>query len=132
MGRFTEEELARMAPGRSPEELASLDMTDGEFEKHGAELRAAHAETRHELDMLKTQGVHEINNLRFEPEVIEHAKLVQARHRDAGYKFDDIVEGIIAPAREEFLAKFGTRPPAARHRIGLNEAAFNKLLGEVQ
>ena len=55
-----------------------------------------------------------------------------ASDQDARYKFDDIVEGIIAPAREEFLAKFGTRPPAARHRIGLNEAAFNKLLGEVK
>ena len=132
MGRFTEAALALMAPGRSPEELATLDMDDGEFAKRGAELRADHAATTHALAMVKAEMIHEIDNLRFDPDVIEHAKKIQAQNPGARYKLDDVIEGIVAPAREALVAKFATpRPPAAPHRVGLNEAAFKRLLGDM-
>ncbi|MEE9250170.1 MAG: hypothetical protein V3U93_03470 [Alphaproteobacteria bacterium] len=130
MGKFTDEELSRMAGGRSPEELAYLNMDDGEFERHGAELRAAHAQGVHELEMLKAAGLHEVNNLRFDPAVIEYANHIRASSpRGDKPGLDDIVEGIVAPYREKYLASFDTEAPAAVHKIGLNESAFLKLLG---
>lgn len=118
-----------MAPGRSPTELAYLDMDDGEFAKRGAVLRAADAETTHALEMLKAEMVHDINSLRFDPDVIEHAKKIQAQNPGARYKLDDLIEGIVAPARDAVVASFTTTPPVTVHRIGLNEAAFKRLLG---
>ena len=129
-GLYTEWELAHGKDGHSPDELRYLDMTDGEFERHGAELRAAHAQTTHELEMLKAEGLHEINNLRFAEEIIAQAKLIQSQNSEAHYKFPDIIEGIVAPHREAYLASFESKAPVAKHRIGINEAAFNTLLGE--
>lgn len=112
MGRFTEEQLARMAPGRSPEQLAILDMDPAEFERYGAKLYAERAEGAHALAMLKAEMIHEIDNLRFDPDVIEHAKAIQASNPGPQYRLDDIIEGIVAPAREALVAKWDTpRPP---------------------
>lgn len=124
MGRFTPEELARAAPGRSPEELVNYNMTDGEWAKKGAEIQAAHAEAQHNLEMAKAAGVSEIDTLRFAPEIVELAKLNLGTQ-----KLDDAIESIVAPVRAEFLASFDTKAPVAKHRVGLNEKAFNALIG---
>ena len=130
MGRFTPEELSRMAPGRSPEQLANLDMEDGEWERKGAELKAAHAQTSHELDMLQAEGLHEVNNLRFDPDVLALADHMRAQQPLAEKQgLDEIIEGIVAPWREKYLASFDTPAPVTVHKIGLNESAFLKLLG---
>ena len=130
MGRFTPEELDRMAPGHSPQELADLDMDDGEWARKGAELYAAHAQTTHELEMAKAEGLHEVNNLRFDPTVIALANhiRVESPHPDKP-GLDDIIEGIVAPYREQYLASFETKPPVTPHKVGLNEEAFHKLVG---
>ena len=130
MGRFTKEELDLMAPGHSPEELADLDMDDGEWARKGAELRAAHAQSSHELEMLKANGLHEVNNLRFDESVIalaNHIRIESPRGDKPG--LDDIIEGIVAPYREKYLASFETGAPVAKHRAGVNEEAFNRLIG---
>ena len=130
MGRFTPEQLSRMAPGHSPQELADLDMDDGEWQRKGAELHAAHAQSSHELEMLKANGVHEINNLRFDESVIALANHIRvAAPHDDKPGLDDIIENIVAPYRDQYLASFESQAPVTRHRVGLNEAAFNKLLG---
>ena len=124
MGRFTPEELDRMAPGRSPEELADLDMTDGDWARKMAESEAARVQAAHNLETAKAAGVHELNTLRFDPDVIAYAKNIQGERN-----LDDVIEGIVAPHREAYLASFDTKAPVAKHRPGVNELAFNRLLG---
>lgn len=130
MGRFTPEELARKAPGRSPQELADLDMTDGEWERKGAEIKAAHAQSVHDLEMAKAAGLHEVNNLRFAPEVVALANYTRGEQLpDDKQGLDEIIEDIIEPYRVEYLASFDAPTPVTIHKIGLNESAFLKLLG---
>jgi len=63
MGKFTDEQLASMAPGRSPSELANLNLTDGEWERKGTELHATHAESTHQLAMIKAEGLNALNTV---------------------------------------------------------------------
>ena len=129
MGRFTDEELARMAPGRSPQELADLNMTDGEWERHGAELRAALAQSTHELEMAKQAGLHEINSLRNDYEIRSGARKLHNQN-PSGPSVDAIIELQILPIREKYLAQFDSTAPAAAKKVGANEEAFNRLIGE--
>ncbi len=115
-----------------------VDCSDGAWATYLAEGRdqltraeAAHAETTHQLDMSKAAGLHEVNNLRFDPAVIALANhiRIESPHPDKP-GLDDIIEGIVAPYREEYLAGFDDTPaPVTTHRVGRNESAFLKLLG---
>lgn len=128
MGKFTPEELARMAPGRSPEELANLDMDDGEWERKGAELRAAHAQTTHEIEMIKAEGLHALNSVRFDPDLLEQARALHNAN-PAGPSVDELIEIHVVPIRERYLAEFDSPAPRAPRRVGEHLAAFNKLIG---
>lgn len=129
MGRFTEEELARAAPGRSPEELADYNMTDGEWERKGAELKAAHAQNVHELEMLKAAGLNAINSTQYDPEVLAGARVIHNQN-PAGPSVAELIERQVIPIREKYLAQFDSDAPAAPKKVGANEMAFNKLIGE--
>ena len=129
MGRFTDEQLARMAPGRSPQELADLDMEAGDWERKGAELLAAHAESTHRLAMAKAEGLNAINSVQFDPEILEGAR-VQHNRDPSGPSVDDIIERVIIPIREKYLAQFDSPAPVSQSRVGEHEAKFNKLTGE--
>ena len=129
MGKFTPEELARMAPGRSPAELTALDMEDGAWERHGAELLAAHSETAHKLDMVKSEGLHDIDSIRYDPDVLADARRLHNQD-PAGPSVHAIIERGVIPIREVYLARFESQTPVtAPHKAGPNEMAFNKLVG---
>ena len=129
MGKFTEEQLARMAPGLSPKELADLNLEDGEWERKGAELRAAHAQTAHELEMVKAEGLNAINSVQYDSEVAAEARVIH-NQSPSGPSVSAIIERVIIPIREKFLATFETQTPVtAPHKAGPNEKAFNKLVG---
>lgn len=129
MGKFTEEQLARMAPGLSPKELADLNLEDGEWERKGAELRAAHAQTAHELEMVKAEGLNAINSVQYDSEVAAEARVIH-NQSPSGPSVSAIIERVIIPIREKFLATFETQTPVtAPHKAGPNEMAFNKLVG---
>ena len=107
-----------------------LDMTDGEFERRGAELRAAHAQTKHELEMAKAEGLNAINTIRYDNEILAAARDIH-KQDPAGPSVDAIIERVVIPIREAYLARFESNTaPVHEHRAGPNEEAFNKLLGE--
>lgn len=118
----------RMAPGRSPEELAALDMDDGEWERKGAALFAAQAERDHQVEMEKAAGLHDINSIRYDPEIRADARRLH-NQTPSGPSPEAIIERAIIPIREAYLAKFETKAPAAPRKVGANEEAFNRLIG---
>lgn len=129
MGRFTPEELARMAPGRSPDQLARMDMDPAEFERTGAKLYAAHAETTHRLDMLKAAGLNELAQVRHDPEVLAAARVLH-NAAPAGPSVDALIEAVVIPIREKFVEEnfSETTTPSAPHKAGANEQAFDRLM----
>lgn len=130
MGRYTDEQLSRMV-GYSPEELATMNMSDAEFERKGAALLAAHAETRHQLDMEKVAGLAAINSTQYDPEVLAGARRIHNQN-PAGPTVAEIIELQVIPIREKYLEQFNSEAPApaAPTKAGANEMAFNKLIGE--
>jgi len=129
MGKFTDEQLASMAPGRSPSELANLNLTDGAWERRGAELLAAHAKTTHEIEMARSEGLHAINSVQYDSEVAAEARVIH-NQEPSGPSVSAIIERVIIPIREKYLARFNTAAPVtAPHKAGPNEMAFNKLTG---
>ena len=129
MGRFTPVELARMAPGRSPEELARMDMDPAEFERMGAKLHAAHAETTHKLDMQKVAGLYGLAQIKHDPEVLAAARVLH-NQAPAGPSVDDLIEAVVIPIREKYVESFsGTTTPSAPHKAGANEQAFDRIMG---
>ena len=127
MGRFTDEQLVRMAPGRSPEELAMLNLTDGEFERQYAEARESLAQSTHELEVIRNEGLHSLNSVRFDTDIRAAAR-VEHNKDPAGPSVDEIIEAVVVPIREAYLASYESKAPVAAPRAGPNELAFNKLV----
>jgi hypothetical protein len=93
--------------------------------------QARQAERVHKLEMLKAEGVHEIDTLRFDPDVIAYAKHIRAGQEE-GVRDDlnDVIESLVKPWRAKFLADFdapSTVEPAAP--VGPHESEFNRILG---
>lgn len=129
MSKFTDAELASMSIGRSPEQLADLNLSDGEWERHGAELRAAHAESTHQLDLLKSAGLHDLAQLRHDPEIVEAARVLH-NQAPSGPSVNDLIEAVVIPIREKYLETFKPNAaPVAARKAGPNLSAFNKLVG---
>ena len=128
MSKFTPEELARMAPGRSPEELADLNLDDGNWERKGAQLLASHAQSSHEIAMVRAEGLNAINSVQFDSEVAAEARAIH-NQAPSGPSVDAIIELVVIPIREAYLARFESQTPVAAHKAGEHEAAFNKLVG---
>jgi hypothetical protein len=112
-----------------------VDTSDGAWNTYLAEGRdqltraeAAQAEVRHELAMAKAAGLAALSTVQFDPEVATAAR--QIHNQDpSGPSSAAIVERVIIPLREAYLARFESKAPVATHRAGPNEEAFNKLLG---
>ena len=122
---------------RNAQGIEIVDTSDAAWALYLTEARvnlvraqAAHAETTHELAMVRANGLHEVNNLRFEPAVValaNHIRVESPHGEKQG--LDAIIEGIVAPYREEYLAGFESPVPLTTRRAGPNEAAFNQLVG---
>lgn len=113
-----------------------VDTSDGAWATYLAEGRdqltraeAAHAETRHQLAMAKAEGLNAINTIQYDPEVLADARVIHNQH-PAEPSVEAIIERVVIPIRESYLARFESTTPVARHKIGLNEEAFLKLVGE--
>ena len=78
--------------------------------------------------MIKAAGVHDINSIRYDPEVLAGARALHEQD-PSGPTVEEIIEKSVIPIREKYLAQFESNTPVTVHRVGLNEGAFLKLLG---
>ena len=99
-----------------------------EGEAQLAKSEAALAESTHQLDMIRAAGIAAINSVRDDPQVLADARVLHNQD-PAGPSVDAIIEMAVIPIREKYLAQFSSDAPVTVHKIGLNEAAFLKLLG---
>lgn len=113
-----------------------IDTSDGAWAAYVAEGRdqltraeAAGAETRHQLDLLKAAGLNALAHVRLDPEVVAAARVLH-NQEPAGPSVDAIIEAVVIPIREKYVAAFDAdAAPAAPHKPGANEQAFDRLMG---
>ena len=112
-----------------------VSTSDGDWAAYLAEGRdqltraeAAHAETRHQLDMAKSEGLHALASVEFDPEVLAGARRLHNKE-PAGRSVEEIINLHIITIREKYLEQFESNAaPVTKHKVGENEAAFNKLV----
>lgn len=112
-----------------------VDTSDGAWATYRAEGReqlaqaqAEGAEVRHKLDMLKAEGLHALNSVRFDPEVLADAR-VQHNQDPAGPSVEAIIETHVVPIRARYLAQFDSAAAPVARKVGEHEMAFLKLIG---
>ena len=111
-----------------------MDISDGAWATYVAEgkiqlaeSRAALAEARHQVEIVKIQGIAEIDARKFNSSIIEAAEAQHASN--PGQSVDDIIEGWLEVGRQNFLATFtemGDSAPTGKP--GNLEASLIKIL----
>lgn len=94
-----------------------------------AKAEADQAETRHQLEMAKSAGLHALGTVQYDPDVLADARVLHNQN-PAGASVAELIERVVIPIRERFLADFDSpNAPTTPKKVGANETAFNLLIG---